>query len=96
MRSTCRPVYLSLIGESSSSARKNYRRTQIECNLAVTHRINSNFIPLYYSGGGDPLTGICCSIDLLFWGRKSLFSYIDMADKPSNVTVKIVFTGDSE
>ncbi|OXG15687.1 hypothetical protein C366_04279 [Cryptococcus neoformans Tu401-1] len=34
-------------------------------------------------------------IDLLFWGRKSLFSYIDMADKPSNVTVKIAFTGDT-
>ncbi|OWZ60935.1 hypothetical protein AYX14_06801 [Cryptococcus neoformans] len=34
-------------------------------------------------------------IDLLFWGKKSLFSYIDMADKSSNVPMKIVFTGDT-
>ncbi|OWZ75601.1 hypothetical protein C365_06169 [Cryptococcus neoformans Bt85] len=34
-------------------------------------------------------------IDLLFWSKEFLFSYIDMADKPSNVTVKIVFTGDT-
>lgn len=34
--------------------------------------------------------------DLPFWDEKSLFSYISVADdKPSNVTGKIMFTGDA-
>lgn len=34
--------------------------------------------------------------DLPFWDEKSFFSYISVADdKPSNVTGKIMFTGDA-
>lgn len=84
-------------GERSST--RNCRRIRIECNLADIHywiASNLNFIPFPLIYGTDQLIGTCRSIDLSLWGSKYWSGYSDMAGKPSNVTVTIMFIGDGE